>query len=143
MRKKVAVSIILQAGENHVCLAPRRNPKDNPNTLGFPGGKRRATEPPIVAALRELKEETNIEARPAELKRIAVVKECNQHHGEYLLYVFALELGNRKPQQTEPAKLGRWKPLPIHQVLKMPEEKLLSGTKRALELLLAGEAMAA
>jgi len=143
MRKKVAVSIILKAGEDRVCLAPRLNSRDNPHTLGFPGGKRRATEPPIVAALRELKEETNIEARPAELERIAVVKESNPDYGEYLLYVFALELGNRKPQQTEPAKLGRWKPVSIRKVLKMPEQKLLSGTKRALELLLAGQPVTA
>lgn len=133
---KASVCIILIEADK-VFLAPRLKAQDNPNTLGFPGGKSPRNEPPTIAALRELREETGIQARPSELKRIGVLQAQNPDYGKYRLYVFCLRLGERKPRQTEPDKLGDWEALAIGEVLRMPERKLLSGTKPALAMMLA------
>jgi len=64
---KSACALIIQDG---LVLAVAR--KDDPDAWGLPGGKRDPNEEPLAAALRELREETTLNAAPKSAVRLYV-----------------------------------------------------------------------
>jgi len=128
---KKAITILV-VKDNCVYLGERLNPNDNPGVLCFPGGKLETGEQPIQGALRELLQETGLAAN--RLKPLGVIKLFNPDFGDYMSYGYYLKLPQgQKPEQTEPLKTGPWKLYPISQVMEMPDQMLLAGTKLFLQ----------
>lgn len=64
MNKVTAVCLFLINKEGKVLVVSR---KDNSETIGLPGGKVDEGETPLMAAIRELKEETGLDAEELQI----------------------------------------------------------------------------
>lgn len=72
-------------GEGHLLLTKRAPEKSFPGTWENSGGAVRAGENSLQAIVRELREETGIEARPEEFELLQSGKDGNTHYDYYAI----------------------------------------------------------
>jgi 8-oxo-dGTP diphosphatase len=73
-------------------LLHRHNHKSNGNTWGLPAGKAEPNETPLLAMVRELREETGLEVPASELDYFGAVSvRHNSHDFEYHMFSIAFE----------------------------------------------------
>ena len=114
---KQAISLVAVCNPNdEVLLLKRPSTVHCPNVWSFPGGKVEAHEMPLQAAIRELKEETNIQGRS--WRHIGKHKHAYPDKTLYFLFFFCRHIGqNRIHCESDFA----WFKLHQLQALAMPE----------------------
>ena len=88
--KRVAVGVIIDDDKN--ILMGKRN--DN-NLWTIPGGHAKKNEDIYEAMIRELKEETGLDA-----KQLKIVKVCKKKEGSVLVYVFRISVDKDQKVDT-------------------------------------------
>jgi len=101
----VGVAVILKRG-NKILLGKRKNVY-GAGDYGLPGGHLNYGEKLYECGLRELKEETGVEA-PAENFRLVAVVDDPRSDQHYIHTAFLLEDFQHEPQCLEPEKCEGW-----------------------------------
>jgi len=125
---KITVACALKNG-NKVWVSQRVNTPNFAGKWQFPGGKCDDSENPINAALREVKEETNLDV---DINRLKYLKGIYNDPTTYACYVYYIDLNDAEfPVRTENT-MTDWVLLPIEEALK---KDLMPGLDKALEML--------
>lgn len=104
MRNSVIPSVnILIIDKNKILLSKRRNTGWMDGYLCIPGGHVEENETPRQAALREIKEELDIDVKADELEFVCVVARDKKPDG-YVAYEFKINGHNIKYKNAEPEK---------------------------------------
>ncbi len=130
---------ILMLWKNHLgndCLwvSIRSNQASRyPGLYQVPGGGADEGEDPLVAAVRETKEETGLELPASRFTQVhASIQPC-PYVGKYRQFTFLLVLGEEEvPQHIEKDKHTQWLPVPISKLLKF-DQGIMPSTKAILK----------
>lgn len=101
---RVGASVIVRR-EGKVLIGIRKSAHGN-GTWGFPGGHVEFKEGLLEAALRETREETDLELVNARVMTFTEDIFPEKHYVTF--FIVADSTDNRKPQILEPEKLERW-----------------------------------
>ena len=104
-----ALAVVVEAG--HVLLVRRSNPPDA-GLWGYPGGRVEPGETPAEAALRELREETGVEAADA---RLLTVLEVRAEGFAYDLHAHLCAYVSGDPSPADDVSAAAW--VPVAEVL--------------------------
>ena len=112
----LVVCVWVYDGEGNVLMTRRAPEKTVPGTWENSGGAAKAGETSLQAIVRELREETGIEARPGEFELIDTGTDGNTHYDYYCLKrKLPIEQVVLQPGETDDAK---WVSLPqVHQMI--------------------------
>lgn len=128
--EKVGVAIIV-AKKDEILLGKRKGGY-MPSTMGVPGGRTEVGESLEEAARRELKEETDLNAKL--LEYIGVVRE-DQRDYIFVHFVFKTDKFSGKIKNMEPEKCEGWE---WHGINNLPEN-ILRGHSAAINLFVKNE----
>lgn len=134
--EEIGTAVILYRGDQ--VLASQRGPQCETfaGVFQMPGGSVEEHESEVVAARRELREETGLEIET--LSFLVYTGGTKVRRGETVRFVTAwysaqLPLGDL-PANPEPHKHSDWKLMPVTDLLKQDEGAHMPGTKTALSL---------
>ncbi|MAM62396.1 NUDIX hydrolase [Maritimibacter sp. UBA3975] len=97
-----ALAVVVEAGQ--VLLVRRLNPPDA-GLWGYPGGRVEAGEDVATAALRELREETGVEAEAGETLDVIDVRAEGFH---YALHAIACRYLSGSPRAADDVDAAEW-----------------------------------
>jgi 8-oxo-dGTP pyrophosphatase MutT (NUDIX family) len=97
--------VLIKCGDE-VLLCKRNETGSLPGEFSIPCGGIEKNEPPLMAAVRELYEETSIEVSSKDLKLIGFINRTNRSGKEYkgLVYVFLYEVDKKVMPDLENSK---------------------------------------
>jgi mutator protein MutT len=107
----VDAALAVVVHRDHVLLVRRRNPPDA-GLWGYPGGRVEPGEAPAEAAIRELREETGVEARPS---RALTLIEVRQEGFAFDLHAHLCSYVTGTPAAADDVSAAEW--VPAHEVL--------------------------
>jgi 8-oxo-dGTP diphosphatase len=113
-KKKVAVKVIVKSNEGNVLLV-KPNYKDTWQLLG---GGVEANEDPKIAAIRESKEEANIDIDPSELEIIDTAFKSNEDY-LFLIYEYKKTVDENADYGVEDEEIEEYKFIPPNDVAKL------------------------
>lgn len=128
----LAAAVVVHDAARHRALFLRRGPRARfgQGLWDLPVGKCDAGEPITVAAVRELREETGLVARPEDLRLAQVVHAAHgvESPGGFLTVAFVLDRWRGEPVNAEPEKHAevRWFDL---DALPGPDEVVLTADR--------------
>lgn len=128
---QVGVGCVVTDAEGRFLLSERLA-KHGKGQWSFPGGKPNPGESPADAALRELEEETGIEATYAQPLGLWTYERWDNHGVHYVTLYFMIDHGSQKPQNREPDKHGPWSFIEPEQAAMLP---LFDGVAQVIGLL--------
>jgi 8-oxo-dGTP diphosphatase len=83
-------------------------------TWGLPGGHLEFMEPASTAVVRELAEESGLQAKAEDARLIAVTDDIAPDSAEHHLHLtFAVEVGDQEPRVMEPEFCAEWRWFPL------------------------------
>jgi len=129
----IGACVILLNAHGEILLGKRKN-NYKAGMFGLPGGKVEINEPLLLAAARELEEETGMENHKFQF--IGVVRE-NQGNYDFIHFVFATQDNGQVPQLREPEKCESWEWINSSKL-----ENVLPGHKAAIDLYLTHKKIA-
>ncbi|MBW7956024.1 NUDIX hydrolase [Patescibacteria group bacterium] len=106
----IGCCVIIQNPEGHILLAKRKNSYKE-GYFGLPGGRVEGAELLTDCALRELREETSLEAK--HLEYVGVVREWQENFPEggpnsFVHFIFVCKEWEGSPVTMEPEKAALW-----------------------------------
>ena len=105
---RVGVATVIRNDKNQILLGHRIGTLGN-DTWGLPGGKLDFGEDLKLCAIRELKEETNLETIPENLKLIGVSNAIFNNEMHYITVIYEVDIYVGKLTIVEPDKCNEWK----------------------------------
>jgi 8-oxo-dGTP pyrophosphatase MutT (NUDIX family) len=118
--------------DNQVLLAMKKRGFGSGKWNGY-GGKVQKDETPIIAAIRELEEESGLVADDKDLRQIALVRFYFDGNPVFECYVFLTNAWRKEPVETEEMK-PQWYPISI-----LPFDEMWAADAKWIPLILAGE----
>jgi len=100
--------VVLLKNDNKILLG-FRNAELGKNTWGLPGGKLDFGEEPINCAIRELKEETDLDVKISDLKFIGLSNAIFDNETHYITLFYESEKFYGELKIMEPDKCNEWK----------------------------------
>lgn len=104
---RIGVAVLLK--ENNKILLGYRKSELGKNTWGLPGGKLDFGEEPIKCAIRELKEETNLDVNISGLKFIGFSNSVFDNEKHYITLIYEIKNFSGELKIMEPDKCEEWK----------------------------------
>lgn len=104
---RIGVAILLK--DNNKILLGYRKSESGKNTWGLPGGKLDFNEEPINCAIRELKEETNLDVNSNDLKFIGFSNTVFDNETHYITLIYETNKFYGELKIVEPDKCEEWK----------------------------------
>ena len=132
--KRGTAVLLLDPTRSKVWMGARIQARDFNGSLACPGGEIDPGETPVIAALRELKEETGLELKQKDLFKLGITFERKPFENWSTHWFVIQLLGDQKPQDLEPERLGSWKLVSLGNIA---TENLYPGTKDILPKLFA------
>ena len=113
-RAAVAITLIDRNRAAQVLIVKRVNRGLNPGQWALPGGRVDAEEDAITAALRELREETGMEAGPADVR--GLLDDFVTNSGHLITPVVVAIAANQSPRRNA-AEIASLHPIPLQRLL--------------------------
>ena len=113
-RAAVAITLIDRNRAAQVLIVKRVNRGLNPGQWALPGGRVDADEDAITAALRELREETGMEAAPADVR--GLLDDFVTNSGHLITPVVVAIAANQSPRRNA-AEIASLHPIPLQRLL--------------------------
>ena len=113
-KKKVAVKVIVKSNEGNVLLVK----PDYKDTWQLLGGGVEANEDPKIAAIRESKEEANIDIDPSELEIIDTAFKSNEDY-LFLIYEYKKTVDENADYSVEDKEIEEYKFISSSDVAKL------------------------
>jgi mutator protein MutT len=112
-RSLVAAYVMVVNDKNEILLSQRQNTGYRDGFYDMPAGHLEANETLTQAACRELKEETNLDAKPEDMEFLQLLHRQSLNDREYLDVFFKITKWNGEPKLMEPDKCSdmRWFPM--------------------------------
>ncbi|MCU6478971.1 8-oxo-dGTP pyrophosphatase MutT (NUDIX family) [Arthrobacter silviterrae] len=109
-RAAVAITLYEKEGQPHFLMIKRTARGSNPGQWALPGGKADPGESITETALRELEEETGLQAGPVDV--LGVLDDFNASRGIVITPIVVLLRGPQKPRRN-PAEVASLHPVPL------------------------------
>ena len=129
----VAITLIDRNRAAQVLIVKRVNRGLNPGQWALPGGRVDAHEDPSTAALRELREETGMEATPADV--LGLLDDFVTNSGHLITPVVVAIAANQSPRRNA-AEIASLHPIPLQRLLEpgVPRWRRGPGNSRVLQM---------
>ena len=105
-KQQIGTAVIVVNDENKILLGKRKN-SSKAGCYGLPGGRLEKKEKLIACAVRELKEETNLDSK--DISYLCVVKEwqADENH-DFVHFIYVCREWTGKLELLEPDKCEAW-----------------------------------
>jgi len=118
-KQQIGTAIIVINEENKILLGKRKN-SFKQGFFGLPGGRLEKKEKLVLCAVRELKEETNLDSK--KISYLCVVKEWQEDEDhDFVHFIFVCQEWTNKLELLEPDKCESWQWFDLD---KLPENVL-------------------
>lgn len=128
LRPKIGLGVMIKDGNDKVLIGLRLSPHGQ-GTWSFPGGHLEFGETMAEAAMREAKEETDLDVSDLELISVADEMGALDKGKHYINIGFLAHVINGEPKIMEPEKCERWEWFSLDRL----PEPLFEGTALVIE----------